>query len=80
MMILVRNITYGYYGKNDHIFTVKNDDTLLSLKEKILAHFKISKKIDMFDDKTEQLLDDFDQPLSNFFSPKEIFHSLTFGE
>lgn len=54
MIILVRNLTYGFYGKNDHIFTVNKNDTLSSLKEKIIQHFKTSESIDIFifDNKT----------------------------
>lgn len=81
MMIFVRNITYGVYGKNDHLFTVNKNDTLLSLKEKIISHFKTSSSsIEMFDDKTEQLLNNYDQLLCHCFSPSDKFPSITFGE
>ena len=81
MLIFVRNITYDFYGKNDHLFTVKNNDTVSSLKDKILTHFKISKgvDIDMFNDKTEQLLDENDQLLSDCFGNGH-FQSITFSE
>lgn len=73
-IIYVRNITYGFYGKNDHIFPIKKDETFLSLKEKIRKHFKIDTEIEieMFDDNTEQLIDDDDQITS--------ITSITFSE
>ena len=79
MLIYVRCITYGFRGKNDHFFTVKPTDTLLSLKKKIIDHFKSSEDIHMFDDQTEQLLESYDRPVKECFSDGPIY-SLTFGE
>lgn len=78
MLIYVNCITYGYFGKG-HLFTVNDNDTLQSLKEKIVKHFGSSEHIDMFDDATEQLLDDYDRPLRDSFSSSP-FYSVTFGE
>lgn len=77
-MILVRNITYGFYGKNDHLFSIDKNETLLTMKQKIRAHFKISNKTDleMFNDKTEQLIEDDD----DFQSILHKFISITFSE
>ncbi len=78
MFIYVKCVTYGYFGKN-HLFTVKPNDTLLSLKEKIMKHFKVGENIHIFDDKTEHLLTSYDDCLKDCFSP-DVFYSVTFGE
>ncbi len=80
MLIYVRCITYGYYGKNDHLFNVNSTDTLSSFQQKIVDHFKPGKKIDMFDDETETLLDSYDRPLKECFLPTSNIFSITFSE
>lgn len=84
MLIYVNCLTYGYKGKSDHIFNVDKNDTLLSLKEKIISHFKVSENIHMFDTKTERLLTYYEYPLKDCFSQisclKDIAYSITFSE
>ena len=79
MLIYVRCITYNYTGKDKHLFSLKPTDTLQSFKEKIMKTFNVGEKIDLFDDKTEQILDTYDRPLRECFSP-DRFYSVTFSE
>lgn len=79
MLIYVRCITYDHKGKDKHLFNVKPTDTLLSFKQKIMKEFNVGEKIDMFDDKTERILDSYDQPISECFSV-DRFYSVTFSE
>lgn len=79
MLIYVNCLTYGYKGKSDHIFNVDKNDTLLSLKEKIISCFKVTENIHMFDNKTERLLTYYEYPLKDCFE-KDIAYSITFSE
>lgn len=77
MMIFVRCITYDN-DKNSHLFNMKSSDTLLAFKKKVMEHFKVDDNIHMFDDRTEQLLESYNQPLCDCFS--DPLPSVTFGE
>ena len=82
MLIYVRCVTYGYTGDaRGHLFNLNKNDTLQSLKDKIVTHFQSSENIHMFDDSTEQLIDLFESPLSDCFSASSApFYSITFAE
>ena len=82
MLIYVNCLTYGYKGKSDHIFNVDKNDTLLSLKEKIISHFKVSENIHIFDTKTERLLRYYEYALKDCFKnfKKDIAYFITFSE
>lgn len=78
-MIYVRNITYGFYGKNDYLFSLDKNQTFLDMKDKIRHHFKIcsSTELEIFNDKTEQLVEDDNDFQSILYDP---FASITFSE
>lgn len=76
-MIYVRNITYGFYGKHDHFFGVDKNETFFTMIEKIRTHFRLpfQSKIEMFDDKTEQLIENDEEFQTILRTP---FASITF--
>ncbi len=79
MLIYTKCLTYGYKGK-DHLIRMKKDNTFLDFKEEIIKLFKVDKKdkIQIFDDKTERVIDyDDDHPILDCFSP-DSFYSVSF--
>jgi hypothetical protein len=76
MLIYVKCLTYGYYGK-DHLISCRSTDNLMEFKKRIMELFKVGYDIDIFDDKTERILDSFEDNLYDCFQ-KSSFCSVSF--